>query len=131
MGSVAIPAEAARVLDKWTKAFCASDVDGIVGLYSEDAIFVGTGSTTVVTEPGGVRAYFENALLNNRPRGATLASYETTVLSDTAVAVSGLDAVSGVRDGVPFSNSGRITFVIAKRGVEWKIVHFHRSAMPR
>lgn len=131
MGSMAVPTEAARVLDKWATAFNASDVDGIVQLYSEDAIFVGTGSTTVVTEPRGVRAYFENALLNNRPRGATLASYETTVLSDTAVVFSGLDAVSGVRDGVPFSNTGRITFVIAKRGAEWKIVHFHRSAMPR
>lgn len=131
MSSGADAAEAARVLDKWAAAFNASDVDGIVQLYSEDAIFVGTGSTTVVTEPSGVRAYFETALLNNRPRGATLASYETTVLSETAVAFSGLDAVSGVRDGVPFSNPGRVTFVIAKRGVDWKIVHFHRSAMPR
>ena len=24
----------------------------------------------------------------------------------------------------------RVTFVVAKRGPEWKIVHFHRSAMP-
>ena len=26
--------------------------------------------------------------------------------------------------------AGRVTFVVARRGTEWKIVHFHRSAMP-
>jgi hypothetical protein len=28
------------------------------------------------------------------------------------------------------SSPGRVTFVIARRGAEWKIVHFHRSGMP-
>lgn len=122
---------AASVLDHWTKAFCASDVDGIVRLYADDAIFVGTGSKTVVNDTAGIRKYFEDALLSNRPRGAALASCETMPLSDTAVVFSGLDAVSGVRDGVPFSNGGRFTFVVAKRGADWKIVHFHRSAIPK
>ena len=54
-----------------------------------------------------------------------------TILSDTAVVITGLDTVTGVRDGTPFSNSGRATFVVAKRGADWQIVHFHRSAMPR
>ncbi len=123
--------QAALVLEKWSKAFSASDVDAIVQLYSDDAIFVGTGSKTVVKSRDGIRKYFEEALLNNRPRGASLASCETMILSDHAVVMSGLDAVSGVRDGVSFSNGGRITFVVAKRGAEWKIVHFHRSAMPK
>ena len=108
-----------------------SDVDGITKLYSPDALFMGTASKTVVMNPEGVRAYFENALLNNRPRGAKLVESEVVVLSDTAVLVTELDAVSGVRDGTPFTNSGRVTFIVAKRGADWKIVHFHRSAMPR
>jgi hypothetical protein len=29
------------------------------------------------------------------------------------------------------TRAGRVTFVIAKQGPDWKIVHFHRSAMPR
>jgi len=123
--------EAALILEQWSRAFSASDVDAIVRLYSDDAIFVGTGSKTVVTVTDGIRRYFEDALLSNRPRGASLASYETMILSDTSVVVAGLDTVTGVRDGVPFSNSGRVSFVIAKRGAEWKIVHFHRSAMPK
>ena len=36
--------EALDVLEKWTKAFAASDVDGIVKLYASDTTFVGTGS---------------------------------------------------------------------------------------
>jgi uncharacterized protein (TIGR02246 family) len=122
--------EALQVLEKWTKAFTDSDVDGIVKLYASDALFLGTGSKTVVVKTEEIRKYFEQALLNNRPRGATLGSHSAMVLSDTAVVVTGLDTVTGVRDGKPFSANGRVTFVVAKRGSAWQIVHFHRSAMP-
>jgi uncharacterized protein (TIGR02246 family) len=122
--------DALAVLDKWTKAFAASDVDGIVKLYAPDALFVGTSSKAVVVEPEGIRSYFENALLTNRPRGATLNDNAAMVLSDTAVVITGLDTVTGVRDGQPLSANGRVTFVVAKRGSDWEIVHFHRSAMP-
>jgi uncharacterized protein (TIGR02246 family) len=90
--------DALAVLDKWTKAFAASDVDGIVKLYAPDVLFVGTSSKAVVVEPEGIRSYFENALLTNRPRGATLNEYAAIVLSDTAVVITGLDTVTGVRD---------------------------------
>jgi uncharacterized protein (TIGR02246 family) len=122
--------EALQVLEKWTKAFTDSDVDAIVKLYAPDALFLGTGSKTVVVRPEGIRNYFEAALLTNKPRGATLGDYDAMSLSDTAVVITGLDTVTGVRDGKPFSANGRVTFVVAKRGSDWQIVHFHRSAMP-
>ena len=122
--------EATQVVEAWARAFDASDVDGIVALHASDALFVGTGSKTVVKSPEGIRRYFEEALLQNRPRGAKLDDSSTMVLSETAVLVTGLDTVTGVRDGQPYSASGRATFVVAKRGPDWKIVHFHRSAMP-
>src|SRR5262245_6902024 len=77
--------DALQVLDKWTKAFSDSDVNGIVKLYAPDAVFLGTGSKTVVVKPEEIRTYFEQALLSNRPRGATLNSYSAMVLSDTVV----------------------------------------------
>jgi uncharacterized protein (TIGR02246 family) len=130
-GAMAGPKEdALSVLDKWTNAFAASDVDGIVKLYSPDALFMGTGSKTVVKDTAGIRKYFEDALLTRRPRAAPISSSEVMVLSDTAVLVTGLNDSTGVLDGKPFSNAGRVTFVMAKRGSEWLIVHFHRSAMP-
>jgi ketosteroid isomerase-like protein len=129
--SVAGPREdALQVLEEWAKAFTDSDVDAIVKLHAPDALFMGTASKGVVTQTAGVRAYFENALLNNRPRSAKLTDYKVLVLSDSAVAVSGLDLITGVRDGSTFSASGRATFVIAKRGADWQIVQFHRSPIP-
>jgi uncharacterized protein (TIGR02246 family) len=122
--------EALQVLEKWTKAFTDSDVDGIVKLYAPDALFLGTGRKTLVVKPEGIRTYFEAALLNNKPRGATLGDYAAMTLSDTSVVITGLDTVTGVRDGKPFSAVGRVTFLVAKRGSDWQIVHFHRSAMP-
>src|ERR1043166_3037644 len=104
--------DALQIVDTWARAFAASDVDGIVKLYAPDALFVGTGSKTVVTKPEGIRKYFEAALLTNRPRGATLNSYEAVQLSGSAVVVAGLDTVTGVRDGNPTSATGRVTFVV-------------------
>jgi uncharacterized protein (TIGR02246 family) len=122
--------DALQILEKWTKAFTDSDVDGIVKLYAPDALFLGTTSKVVVVKSEGIRKYFEAALLNNRPRGATLDDIATLTLSDTAVIVTGLDTVTGVREGKPFSTNGRVTFVVAKHGSDWQIVQFHRSAMP-
>src|ERR1041384_5727587 len=105
--------DALQVLEQWGKAFTDSDVDAIVKLHAPDALFMGTASKSVVTQTAGVRAYFENALLNNRPRSAKLTDYKVLQASDTVVAVSGLDMLTGVRDGTPFSTTGRVTFVIA------------------
>src|SRR5689334_19938240 len=88
--------EALRVLEKWAKAFTESDVDGIVKLYAPGASFLGTGSKTVVVKLEEIRKYFEQALLISRPRGATLGSHSSMVLSDTVVVVTGLDTVTGV-----------------------------------
>ena len=67
--------DALQVVEKWTKAFTDSDVDGIVKLHAPDALFLGTGSKTVVTTPEEIRKYFEQALLSNRPRGAKVGDH--------------------------------------------------------
>ena len=122
--------EALQVLSKWTKAFSDSDVDAMVKLYAADTTFMGASSKTVLTKTSEIRSYFEEALLQTRPRGAKLGDHSVVVVSDTVVVITGLHTVTGVRDGQPYSNAGRITFVVAKRGSDWQIVHFHRSAMP-
>ena len=122
--------EALQVVDKWTKAFTDSDVDGIVRLYAPDALFFGTGSKTLVTKGSDIRKYFEAALLSNRPRSATVGDHSVVVLSDTVVAITGLDTVTQTKEGKMISANGRTTFVVAKRDSGWQIVHFHRSAMP-
>jgi uncharacterized protein (TIGR02246 family) len=122
--------EAMAVVQKWAAAFNASNVDAIVALYAPDALFLGTGSRTVVRTPAEIRQYFERALLTDRPRGAVLESHSIMATSDGTVVITGLDTTTAVRDGKTITNPGRVTFVIAKRGTEWKIVHFHRSTVP-
>jgi hypothetical protein len=92
--------------------------------------FFGTSTKALVTTTEDIRKYFETALLSNRPWTATIGEHSTMVLSDTAVAVTGLDTVTLTRDGKTVILKGRATFVIAKREPGWQIVHFHRSAMP-
>ena len=123
-------AEALQVVAKWIQAFNASDIDGIVSLYAPDALFIGTGSTEVGTNPEYFRNYFQS-LKRDMPRGATLESYSALEVSNTVVLISAIDSVSGTKDGVTFQRPGRTSFVLAKRKREWQIVQFHRSAMPQ
>jgi uncharacterized protein (TIGR02246 family) len=122
--------DAFQVLDKWIQAFNASDIDGIVSLYAPDALFIGTGSTEVGTNTEYFRKYFQS-LKRDMPRGARLESYSALELSSTVVLISGMDSVSGTKDGVIFNRPGRTSFVLAKREDNWRIVQFHRSAMPQ
>jgi len=122
--------DALQILDKWVHAFNSSDIEGIVSLYAPDALFIGTGSKEVGTNPEYFRAYFQS-LKRDMPRGAKLESYSALELSNTVVLVSGMDTVSGTKDGVIFQRPGRTSFVLTKRDEKWQIVQFHRSAMPQ
>lgn len=126
----ASPAHDAReVVQRWATAFSESDVDAIVGLYAPDASFFGTGSKTLVTTPEQIRSYFQG-LHRDKPRGARLDSPSVQVVSDDVVIVSGIDRVSGTKDGSVYHAEGRVTFVLHKRGPAWQIAHFHRSTVP-
>lgn len=121
--------EALQVVQRWAAAFHASDVDAIVALHAPDALFFGTGSQALVTSPEQVRDYFQG-LRRDRPRGAELLEHSVKVLSDDVVLVTGLDRVTGVKEGKAYQADGRVSFVLERRDTGWKIVHFHRSALP-
>jgi len=119
-----------QVVERWAKAFDESNVDTIVSLYAPDALFFGTGSKTLVSAPQQIRSYFEAALQKDKPRGAKLLDHSVRVVSDNVVIVTGMDRVSGTKDGNVYYADGRVSFVLEKRGAAWQIVHFHRSAVP-
>jgi uncharacterized protein (TIGR02246 family) len=122
--------DAYQVVEKWGKAFTASDVDAIVRLYAPDALMIGTLGKAVLTKPEEIRRYFDIALNTNKPRSASLNSSEALVVDDSTVIITGFDAVTGVKDGQSVIGLGRVTFVVAKRGPDWLIVHLHRSPLP-
>jgi uncharacterized protein (TIGR02246 family) len=122
--------EAMRVVERWATAFSQSDVDTIVSLYAPDASFFGTGSKALVTTAEQIRSYFEVGLQRDKPRGAQLLEHSVKVISDDVVLVTGLDRVSGTKDGQVYHADGRVSFLLQKRGGIWQVVHFHRSALP-
>jgi uncharacterized protein (TIGR02246 family) len=121
--------EALAVVDKWVAAFVAADVPAITALYAPDALFLGTGSRAVVTQPAGIRDYFAAALPVQRPQAKVISSSVLELSPDAAVVV-GLDESFRMADGQRLTSPGRFTFVVARRGDTWLIVHFHRSAVP-
>ena len=121
--------EAMRVVERWATAFHESNIDAIVELYAPDALFFGTGSKALVTTPEQIREYFQG-LNRDKPRGAQLLEHAVKVIADDVVLVTGLDRVTGVKEGKPYQADGRVSFLLEKRGSDWKIVHFHRSALP-
>ena len=120
--------EALQVVEKWTTAFTKSDIDGIVKLYATDAVMIGTGSKALIASPEGIRKYFEGVFRSGKYSPA-LGEHSVVQISDTTVVVTGFDTI-GVMAEKPVNLAGRDTFVIAKRGADWQIVHFHRSATP-
>lgn len=122
--------DAYQVVEKWSKAFGDADVDGIARLYAPDALMIGTFGKAVLTKPDQIRKYFDGALNSDRPRTASLNSSEALVVDDNTVVIAGFDTITGVKDGQPTRAMGRVTFVLARRGSDWVIVHLHRSPLP-
>jgi uncharacterized protein (TIGR02246 family) len=104
------PKEAAyQVVERWGKVFGDGDVDGIAKLYAPDALMIGTLGKVVLTKPEQIREYFDGALNRYKPRTAKLDSSEAFVVDDNTVVIAGLDIITGVRDGQPMTNMGRVT----------------------
>lgn len=123
-------AEASAVFETFLVAMTNTDMDTVTSLFTEDALFWGTGSQSLVTTPAGVAAYFE-PVGRNEP-GATIArarDYSVKVISDELVLISGMWEVvpRGQNSGTPL----RVSMAIALRDGQWKVIQFHNSAVPR
>jgi hypothetical protein len=121
--------EAIFVFQHFLSSFTNSDVDSIVDLFSEDAIFWGTGSKILVEDTAGIREYF--SAMSGRPPGQRVASsreYSALVLPENSVLFSGMWQVipAGQASGTPL----RLSMALGLRNGQWKIVQFHNSRVP-
>ena len=123
--------DAQQVVSKWSKAFTDGDVDAIARLYAPDALMIGTQGKVVLTKPEQIRQYFDVALNRDKPRTARLDSSEALVVDDNTVLIAGFDTITSTKDGQQVVTKGRVTFVVARRGSDWMIVHLHRSPLPQ
>ena len=124
--------DAQQVVVKWSKAFADGDAEAVAKLYAPDALMIGTLGKMVLTKPEEIRKYFDGAFkVFDKPRTASIESSEALVIDDNSVVIAGFETLTGTKDGQPIASKGRVTFVVARRGADWVIVHLHRSPLPQ
>ena len=121
--------DAATVFQEFLFAYNNSDAEGIVNLFSEDAIFWGTGSKTLGEDTEEILQYFSQ--ISQRPVGQRFASTKDLSileLSKDSILVSGVWQVA--IEGQTYDTFFRVSMAISLRDGLWKIVQFHNSRMP-
>ena len=108
----------------------ADDIDGVVANFAADVSFWGTSSKTMVDTPAGIRQYFTEVFAQCAPLSVELGELVVSELSADSAVVSGVDKWQITIAGKPAEGVGRLSMAIARRDGQWRIVSFHRSAMP-
>ncbi len=121
---------AQAVATAWMDAFTGADLDAIVDLYHDNALFLGTSSLQVIDHPSTIREYLAKALFAGRPRTAKILECSVQVLATDLALVTGLDILTKTEGARILKDFGRFSFVVQQRGFQWKIAHFHRSRLP-
>src|SRR5438067_8652966 len=114
------PAEdASAVIDRWARTYSGNDADGLVKLYTPDAILLGTVSPVINQGSAAIRGYF--ARLPGSGSKVAIGERRTVVLSDTAVLGTGFYEFTAMQEGKPVPNPSRFTMIVVKRGDDWLI----------
>lgn len=125
--------DALTTFEKFFEYFRTDNHDQLVSLFSPDALFIGTISPELVTEPEGLRAYFVRALSGERGEvRARVFGTTATRLTDEVVLVTAAWQSERTLGGVMTTNGpSRNSSVMHKRGERWFIVQFHNSWKPK
>ena len=122
---------------KWYSNLCSYYIEELVSLYSSKITFLPTSSKTVIKDLKGVKNYFievnekYKAFKTNK---CVLLNPEIILIDDNTVVVTGIDEFEGVIDNEnkeSFNIKGRQSFVFIKENNKWKIIHHHRSRLPK
>jgi ketosteroid isomerase-like protein len=116
--------DAASVRTQWAEAFNAGNVDKLVSLYTNDALFYGS-TAPLFKGSDGVRTYFSHL-----PPGlkAQMGEQSVVAVEPNVLLSSGLVDFS-LKDG-PVA-SFRLTLALVKVGGQWQIVQHHASLVPK
>jgi uncharacterized protein (TIGR02246 family) len=117
-------------VERWSEAFNSGDVEQIVGMYTNDAIVLGTLSPGMTSKPDDLRAYFKAAAAAKLQ--VKLGDHSAVALAEDAVAIAGFYEFSRpAADGQPVVVPARFSFVMVKKDGIWKIAHQHSSVRPK
>ena len=122
--------DALSVLDAWVDAVNRHDLEAIVAIFAPDASFFGTSTQTMVSSSEGIRQYFDVVLKNYVPLRATLGLVTVSELSSDSAVITGYDKWQITLNGESVEGIGRLSVAVVLRDNHWRIISFHRSAMP-
>ncbi len=121
---------ALSALHAWVDAVNRHDLETIVAIFSPDASFFGTSTQTLVNSSEGIRQYFDVVLKNYLPLKVTLGLVTVSELSPDSAVITGYDKWQVTLNGESVEGIGRLSVAVALRDNHWRIISFHRSAMP-
>jgi hypothetical protein len=110
----------AGAVDRWTTVLAENNPDTIVALYSKDAVLWGTLSSTVRSDPAGLKAYFVGAFQALPKLTVKFGEQFIRVYGDTAVN-TGYYTLFYTKDGETKSIPARYSFTFVKEGNDCKI----------
>lgn len=114
----------------WVDALNRNDLNGVVAPFASDASFFGTSTETLITSSEGIRKYFDVVFEKYAPLSVELGRVIVSELSPDSAVITGYDKWKVTTDGKAVEDIGRLSMVVARRDGQWRIVSFHRSAMP-
>ena len=122
---------------KWYSNLCSSNIEGLVSLYSSKITFLPTSSKIVIKDLKEVKNYFigvNERYKEFKTNKCELLKPEIMLIDNNTVVVTGIDEFEGVIDNEnqdSFNIKGRQSFIFTKENNEWKIIHHHRSRIPK
>ena len=121
---------ALSALHAWVDAVNRHDLEAIVAIFATDASFFGTTTQTLVNSSEGIRQYFDVVLKSYTPLKVALGLVTVSELSPDSAVITGYDKWQVTLNGEPVEGIGRLSVAVALRDDHWRIISFHRSAMP-
>ena len=122
---------------KWYSNLCSSNTEELVSLYSSKITFLPTSSKIVIKDLKEVKNYFigvNERYKEFKTNKCELLKPEIILIDNNTVLVTGIDEFEGVIDNEnqdSFNIKGRQSFIFTKENNEWKIIHHHRSRIPK
>ena len=123
------PTDAQATIQAWVAAFNQRQLDALCALYAPDAVLWGTLATELITQPAGLRVYFERAL--GPALDTTVALIDAHEQADAAAAVISGRYRLRFRNGTAWREApARYSFVLVSGAGGWVIRHHHSSLSP-
>lgn len=120
---------AKEVLTQWMEALKRRSADALTDLYSDQAVLIPTLAPDLQRSPLALHKYFTMLTAREALR-VVLLQEDFRMLGKNAAIHAGIYRFEFQDETGEQSLPARFTFVYAREGTEWKILHHHSSQLP-